>query len=85
MNARKHRVVVVGNGMVGHRICRSLTDHPERGTLEIVALEEAPLDVGQEARQLGLSLRGDWPFGDGQTRVSACWCRNVAKVICSRR
>src|SRR5262249_33796390 len=31
-----------GNGMVGHRVCRSLTDHPERGMLEIVALGEEP-------------------------------------------
>ena len=42
MTAHKHRVVVVGNGMVGHRVCQSLTDHPERATLEIVALGEEP-------------------------------------------
>ena len=38
----KRRVVVVGNGMVGHRVCQSLTDRPERASLEIVAIGEEP-------------------------------------------
>lgn len=42
MGANKHRVVVVGNGMVGHRLCQSLTDHPERASLEIVTIGEEP-------------------------------------------
>ena len=28
--------------MVGHRVCQSLTDHPERGSLEIIAIGEEP-------------------------------------------
>ncbi len=42
MQSNKHRVVVVGNGMVGHRVCQSLTDHPEHGSLEIIAIGEEP-------------------------------------------
>lgn len=40
----KRRIVVVGNGMVGHRVCQSLTDRPapERSGLEIVAIGEEP-------------------------------------------
>lgn len=38
------RVVVVGNGMVGHRFCQSLTDGPAatRAGIEIVAIGEEP-------------------------------------------
>lgn len=39
----KHRVVVVGNGMVGYKVCEALTDGEGREKLHIVALGEESL------------------------------------------
>lgn len=42
MNARRNRVVVVGNGMVGHRLCESLVRSDLGEDVEIVVIGEEP-------------------------------------------
>lgn len=38
----KLRVVVVGNGMVGHRFCSDLTEHPEAHRVELTVIGDEP-------------------------------------------
>ncbi len=40
MNASKRRVVIIGNGMVSHRLCQQLAESEDRDGLDIVVLGE---------------------------------------------
>lgn len=42
MNATRHRIVVVGNGMVGHRLCESLVRQDVEEGIDVVVIGEEP-------------------------------------------